>query len=187
MDETPQDESALGCVPTSDDAATRAAWCMILNQLAAKFDAKAAQVCYFDFATPEKLLFEVTTGIDFNQDMKALYVKHGVADPRLIAAWDRPNEAMSCRDVVDEATLHSSAIYKHVLKPLGIEYMLWTQVPGPDRQLTVWGVMRGPEGQPFGQEERQRFTDLVPTFKVATEVHRQSLQPAGFSHPPGRA
>ena len=104
-------------------------------------------------------------------------MQYGETDPRLAAARQRPNEPLSCREVVDEETLHSSDIYRHVLKPLGLEYTLWIHVPGPEEKLTVWGVMRGPEGKPFSPQERQRFGDLVPTFEAAVIAHRRSVLP----------
>ncbi len=73
--------------------------------------------------------------------------------------------------------MHSSDIYRHVLKPLGLEYTLWIHVPGPKEELTVWGVMRGPEAEPFSPEDCQRFGELVPTFGAAVDVHRRSVLP----------
>ena len=169
---------SLEDAPTDDEEATRAAWHVVLEQLAARFDAKLAQVCYFDLSTAEKLLFEVTSGIDFNDELKTLYMRYGETDPRLAAARERPNEALCCRDVVDQETLHGSDIYRYVMKPLGLEYTLWIHVPEPDQKLTVWGVMRGPEGKPFNPGERQRFADLVPTFQAAVTAHRQGVLPA---------
>ncbi len=173
------DESALNGILADDDQETRAAWHTILEQLAAKFDATVAQVCYFDLARPgdDKLLFEVTTGMDFNDKVRSLYLKYGSDDPRLAAAHDRPNQALSCREVVDEPTLHASDIYRHLLEPLGLEYTMWIHEPGPGEQLTVWGVMRGADSKPFTRAERERFQNLVPTFRAATAVHRLSVLP----------
>ena len=184
MGSATRDESALNGMLVGDDQETRAAWQTILEQLAAKFDAKVAQVCYFDLALPDKLLFEVSVGFDFNDEVRALYLRYGSDDPRLAAAREQPNKALSCRQVVDEATLHASDIYQNLLGPLGLEYTMWIHEPGDGERLTVWGVMRGPDGLPFTEEERQRFEGLVPTFRAATAAHRHSVLPNEGGPPP---
>ncbi len=150
-------------------------WRSVLVQLTDLFDAKGAQVAYFDLSAPDALVFTVTHGFRFGARERQDYLTHGRTDPRLRVATGSPGRALSCGLDVDRGQLRDSAIYKHVMQPLGLEYTMWAHLPEDDDTLNVFGVMRGPDARPFDRAECDVFDALIPIFKRVVAVHRPQV------------
>ncbi len=82
--------------------------------------------------------------------------KIGVVDPQTAAMVARAGETRAClrRELVDDKTWNQCALYREVLRPLGVEdRLLGSHAVSADAESYI-GVDRGKNDAPFGERER---------------------------------
>jgi hypothetical protein len=131
------------------------------------------------FLSPKRQVVITTSPLDphifmrfsgFSQDelqVQDRYLELSQQDPR--ASWRR-FEAIHCRQVVSDEVLHASEMYRQVLSRSGIEYSMYFIVDLGEQLVCVLSVMRGPEGEPFTDENCLEFSRFVPQVQRATTM-----------------
>ena len=155
-----------------DAAADFEKWPVFLENLADLFNARGANLMYFDYAE-NKLTFTVQNGFEhvplaILERASELFAE----DPRISFARRHAGMPVTCRQSVDEATLHASRVYKEFLKPAGVEYSLGVHFMDETTGAAL-SVMRGPNDEPFNQSDSDLFGEIIPSVKRAIELHKR--------------
>ncbi|MDH5750299.1 MAG: helix-turn-helix transcriptional regulator [Rhodospirillales bacterium] len=155
-----------------DAAADFSKWPIFLENLTGLFNAKGANLLYFDHGE-NKLAFSMQHGYDhvslpMLEQLSSLFPD----DPRVAYAMRHAGMPVTCRQCVDEDVLHASRVYKEFLGPAGIEYTMGVHFMDENMGYAL-SVMRGPDGEPFTPADSELFGELVPSVKQAIQLHKQ--------------
>ena len=105
--------------------------------------------------------------------------KINVVDPQTAAMLARAGQTRVClrRELVDDKTWKKSALYREVLRPLGVEdRLLGSHAVSADAESYI-GVDRGKNDAPFGERER----DLLQLFLLGSgAMHRDLMRARGL-------
>jgi len=147
-------------------------WPQFLEKLSQLFGADGANLMYFDFSE-NKLAFSMQHGYDHIsisklEQLSVLFPD----DPRIVYAMQHMGMPVTCRQCVDEQTLHESRVYKEFLKPEGIEYTMGVHFMG-DGMGYALSVMRGQQGQPFNTSDTELLSELIPSIKQGIDLHKR--------------
>lgn len=155
-----------------DAAADFDKWPLFLEDLATLFGARGANLMHFDHAD-NRLGFSMQYGYDNVSVTKLEQLAHLFPDdPRIAYAMRHAGMPVTCRQCVDEETLHASRVYKEFLGPAGVEYTMGVHFMDQTMGYAL-AVMRGPDGQPFSQADCDLFGEFVPSVKRAIELHKR--------------
>jgi DNA-binding CsgD family transcriptional regulator/PAS domain-containing protein len=155
-----------------DAAADFDKWPFFLENLANLFEARGANVMHFDHAD-NRLGFSMQYGYDNISLTQLEQLAHLFPDdPRITYAMRHAGMPVTCRQCVDEETLHASRVYKEFLGPAGVEYTLGVHFMDESMGYAL-SVMRGPDSQPFTQADSALFGEFVPSVKRAIELHKR--------------
>ncbi len=147
-------------------------WPQFLEKLTKLFNGDGANLMYFDFAE-NKLAFSMQHGyenisITKLEQLSVLFPD----DPRIIYAMQHMGMPVTCRQCVDEQTLHESRVYKEFLKPAGVEYTMGVHLMG-DNMGYALSIMRGPEGKAFTSSDTELLGELIPSIKQGIDLHKR--------------
>ena len=139
-----------------------ARWPEALSLLAGMFGAGASQITVASGF--EALSFIKIWGVDEEllARLTPRYLALSPRDPRLLGFQAVRYKAMHCRQVVSDAALRASDIYKEVLAHAGIEYSMMFTVPIGDEMLCNLSVMRGPDRVVFTDDDCIDFGRFAP-------------------------
>jgi len=155
-----------------DAAADFDKWPLFLENLTTMFEARGANLMHFDHAD-NRLAFSMQYGYDNISLTKLEQLAHLFPDdPRIAYAMRHAGMPVTCRQCVDEETLHASRVYKEFLGPAGVEYTMGVHFMDESMGYAL-SVMRGPESQPFTRADSELFGELVPSVKRAIELHKR--------------
>jgi DNA-binding CsgD family transcriptional regulator len=105
--------------------------------------------------------------------------KRNVVDPQTSAMLARAGKTRAClrRELVDDQTWNESALYREVLRPLGVEdRLLGSHVVSAHAESYI-GVDRGKTDPPFGEWER----DILQLFLLGSvALHRDLMRSQGL-------
>jgi DNA-binding CsgD family transcriptional regulator len=105
--------------------------------------------------------------------------KLNVVDPQTEAMLARAGHTRAClrRELVDDDAWNESALYREVLRPLGVEdRLLGSHVVSADAESYI-GVDRGKNEPPFAERER----DLLQLFLLGSRtLHRDLMRSRGL-------
>lgn len=155
-----------------DAAADFEKWPQFLQSLAGLFDARGANLMYFDYSE-NRLAFTVQHGFEHVplpvlERASELFAE----DPRIEYARRHAGMPVTCRQSVEEKILHSSRVYKEFLQPAGVEYTLGVHFL-QETMGSALSVMRGPDDPPFNQSDTDLLSEIIPSIKRAIELHKR--------------
>jgi DNA-binding CsgD family transcriptional regulator len=78
-------------------------------------------------------------------------------------------------ELVPEAELFQTQLYKKILEPCGLRYLTVMSLSATPRRMEAVSVWRGPEQGRMGEEKREFLRSLMPHVQIALEV-RQKLR-----------
>jgi DNA-binding CsgD family transcriptional regulator len=171
-------ETALAITPRFYPAALDfGRWPEVLQDLAAVFAARAAQVNLIDTNGPELVAASQFGAPDALFAAYMALDDHMAADPRLAKSLELPNRPFSERQVMPLAAWHGSRMYREVFAPFGFDSVLGTYVVVEEDDVSaVIGVMRGAGDPDFTDDDVARFHLYLPHFReavrCAVRVHR---------------
>jgi DNA-binding CsgD family transcriptional regulator len=82
-----------------------------------------------------------------------------------------PYKATHCRQFVSDEELRASEMYKQVLSPGNVEYVMLFMIPVDEQTMLSLAVMRGPQLLPFSGEDCLDFGRFAPHATRATSMH----------------
>jgi DNA-binding CsgD family transcriptional regulator len=141
-------------------------WGVALETLSTLFDSPMAQLVYFKSLYDPDAIFRFV-GFD-SEPLFEKYRALSPTDPRHPPKTFKPYH---CRQLVSDDGLHSTAIYREVLEPVGIEYSLAVQINLDDGTICSLSVMRGPAQSAYTAEDCDDLGRFVPHVARATVMH----------------
>jgi DNA-binding CsgD family transcriptional regulator/PAS domain-containing protein len=142
-------------------------WGEALERIGGLFMSPKRQVVVTTSATDPRMFIRLSGFSEHELQKQDRFLELSQHDPR--ASWQR-FKAIHCRQVVSDEVLHASEMYRQVLGPAGVEYSMYFIVDLGDQLMCVLSVMRGPEGEPFTDENCAEFSRFVPHVQRATTM-----------------
>lgn len=171
-------DGIVGLIYDAAIDATR--WRDVLEMLARHFAGFAVDFIHFD-TEDRRFAMHVRYGLDdVAEDLVARFQALVPEDPRFIELnrryLHRPRAgAWHCRMLVTDDMLRGSRIYREVLRPAGIEYVMASHVC-QEGVLTSVSVMRGPDDRVFTEREASEMSRLVPHLQRAVAIQRRLVE-----------
>ena len=190
MNDTDKVLSLLGLL--YDAALDNKKWILFLEKLCRVFNAFGAQLSCYD-SENEFLNFTYFYGVQDGEKYLPVFLKHAKSDLRYgglpgivdINKLDKKSKlykfhknglALPDRHGISEKELHSSDMYKYVLKPMGIEYSLCAWIDSNLPNITSLAIFRGPNDKPWTEKESDILNQFVPHIKKAIAIHKRLFQ-----------
>ncbi len=145
-------------------------WNDVLASIAGMFRAQKAQISFATSVVDAEAFIRLWGFAE--EDIAELMPKYrelGARDPRLTTTQFK---TLHCRQLVSDEVLHASEMYQQALEPAGIEYAMFFTLGLESEALCVVSAMRGPEGQPFTDEDCNDLDRFIPHVKRAVTLHR---------------
>jgi DNA-binding CsgD family transcriptional regulator len=160
-------------------------WPVFLKELSRCFDADGAHIVRVQ---PHERVLSFSALYGYDDVIRRKYGGDGVDLPSALARFEQhftqlmptdprvrfleqyPSRPLSCRSAISDAELHSSKVYKDMLKDADIEYSLVASAPEDDGSLIMFGVFRSRRSTYFTECETEAFGELIPHVKEAVSL-----------------
>jgi DNA-binding CsgD family transcriptional regulator len=177
MSSIPFDGAALHLAALLLDAVADPRRCIdVLRALCKAFEADSGQLALIERPS-NTILARFSYGLsDAAKRTYAGFKDILKSDPRLRAAIRHPGQPALCRNIVPEATLLRSELYKTFLKPAGIgDSLLLPLVVENDRFVLALALMRGTETAPFDDAHLVQLGAIAPHLTRVSEAAARRL------------
>jgi len=104
------------------------------------------------------------------RDISLEYARLGHPNP-LISTLSRTGGIFTIDQVIERNALLQSDFYLKLMQPAGVEHMLAMHFPESGGADCFLGLLRGPDKQNFGDEEKQLLLSIKPHLEYALKVH----------------
>lgn len=148
-------------------------WPVALGVVAREFDAKVAQLLWWDKRSnrlPASLVGGAPT-----PGTEARYVGHySRIDPRQkLVVGAQVGDVCACHEYFDERFVAHSEIYQDFLIPIGGRYSMIGKLADNEEDVSTVGMIRPTDVGPFDDENQTRFRLLLPHIARAAWLYRK--------------
>jgi DNA-binding CsgD family transcriptional regulator/PAS domain-containing protein len=151
-------------------------WSLFLEKLKEHFESSVIHILQFDGASERLTLSHAFGAADkAKQAGISEFENYYPECPGFEAMKMHPGKPIHCRQVLTDAALYSSEMYKNVLVKDDVEFTLGVLIEVEPTIELAFVLMRGREGLPFQNEDCQKLGILVPHLRQAMKIRSRFL------------